>query len=361
MSAVLGLSYPGVAAAVDAEPSVCSMNAALFMPLSGGAATVGDDFRRAALMSYEKLSPEIQQRLKLIFEDTQLNAAVALSAYRSVTQRERVDVAVVSFAESVNAIAPIAEREKVPFIGCAPTRQFLRDRPFTFRHWTDPESMAPLLLSEIQRQGRGDLALVYLDHPAMTEYGIYFERYARERGVQFSMVSSVLPSDADFRALATKIVVKKPSGVVYFLLPPQTSQFTKQYRSIDKSTPMFSFINTESEGEVRAAAGAMEGVVYVGPKFSDEFIQEFKRRHQGGFPEICSGNFYDIVQMLAEALRVGACSGDKLREFLANLRSFRGVAGEYGVSAEREFKLNLELRTVRDGTFTRYEPTTNGN
>lgn len=61
------------------------------------------------------------------------------------------------------------------------------------------------------------------------------------------------------------------------------------------------------------------------------------------------------------ALRVGACSGDKLRDFLANLRSFRGVAGDYGVSAEREFKLNLELRTVRDGTFTRYEPTTNVN
>ncbi|MEN9846100.1 MAG: hypothetical protein RIS36_1247 [Pseudomonadota bacterium] len=357
MYAALGLSQPVVATAVDAEPSNCTMKVALFMPLSGAAATVGDDFRRAALMSYQTLSPEIQRRLKLIFEDTRLDATVALSAYRSVTNRERIDAAVVSFAESAAAIAPIADRERIPFIGCAPTRQFLRDRPFTFRHWTDAESMTPVLLEEIQRHGTNNLALVYSEHPAMTEFGTYFERYARERGLQFSMVSSVLPSDADFRALAAKMVAKRSGGVVYFLLPPQTSQFTRQYRSIDKSASMFSFVNTESEGEVRAAGGAMEGIVYVGPKFSEEFIREFKSQHQGGFPEICSGNFYDIVQMFAEALRVDACSGDKLREFLANLRTFHGVSGDYGVSDEREFKLNLELRTVRDGTFVRYHPT----
>jgi hypothetical protein len=101
----------------------------------------------------------------------------------------------------------------------------------------------------------------------------------------------------------------------------------------------------------------MEGVIYVGPKFSDAFIQEFKDRHQGGFPEICSGNFYDIVQMLGAAVRSGACSGDTLRAYLASLGSFEGVAGSYGVSASREFTLNLELRTVRNGTFVPYRPT----
>jgi hypothetical protein len=92
----------------------------------------------------------------------------------------------------------------------------------------------------------------------------------------------------------------------------------------------------------------------VGPKFSDNFIQEFKERHQGGYPEICSGNFYDIVQMLGQAAAAGSCSGESLRAFIQGLKSFNGVAGSYGISDTREFKLNLELRTVRDGTFVKY-------
>lgn len=354
--ALLIILLPCVATPLQAAPTDCTITAGLFMPLSGPAATVGDDFRRAALMSHEKLPEEARKRVRLLFEDTQLNASVAVSAHRSLALREHIDALVVSFAESVQALAPIADRSKTPLIGCAPTRNFLRGRPFTFRHWTDPESMSPLLVDELLRQGKRELGLVYSEHPAMTDFAAYFQKYASSRGVQFTMVSSVLPSDTDFRGIATQIAAKKPHGVVYFLLPPQPSQFAKQYRALDSATQLYSFINTESEGEVLAARGALEGVIYVGPTFTERFIKEFKERHQGSYPEICSGNFYDIVQMLGQAALAGKCSGEGLREFISGLKSFEGVAGSYGITPEREFTLTVELRTVRGGTFVKYRP-----
>jgi hypothetical protein len=66
--------------------------------------------------------------------------------------------------------------------------------------------------------------------------------------------------------------------------------------------------------------------------------------------------FFDIVQMIGQAASAGKCSGDGLRNFIASLQKFRGFAGEYGVSPEREFKLNVELRTVKNGTFTKALP-----
>lgn len=341
---------------VRASPNECTITAGLFMPLSGPAASVGDDFRRAALMLHEKLPEAARKRVRLLFEDTQLNAAVAVIAYRSLTLRENPDVLIVSFAESVQALAPLADRSRTPLIGCAPTRDFLRGRPFTFRHWTDPESMSPLLVDEVLRQGKRELGLVYSEHPAMADFASFFQKYASSRGLQFTMVSSVLPSDTDFRGIATQIAAKKPHGVVYFLLPPQPSQFAKQYRALDPTTQLYAFINTESENEVESASGALEGVIYVGPKFTESFIQEFKDRHQGSYPEICSGNFFDIVQMLGQAALAGKCSGDSLRDFIGALDSFEGVAGRYGISASREFTLNVELRTVRRGTFVKYRP-----
>ena len=307
-------------------------------------------------MSHDRLPESVRGRVKLLFEDTQLNATVAVNAYRSLTLRTSPDALVVAFSESVHALAPMANRSKTPLIGCAPTREFLRDRPFTFRHWTDPESMSPLLVDEILRQGKRELGLVFSEHPAMADYARYFEGYAKSRGVEFTMIASVLPNDTDFRSIATQIASKKPHGVVYFLLPPQPSQFAKQFRALDSATPLFAFINTESEGEVAAASGALEGVVYVGPTFSETFIQEFKARHQGSYPEICSGNFYDIVQMLGQAAVANKCSAESLREFISGLRMFDGVAGKYGITAAREFALNVELRTVRSGTFAKYTP-----
>jgi ABC-type branched-subunit amino acid transport system substrate-binding protein len=304
-------------------------------------------------MSHEKLPSPIKSKVKLIFEDTQLNATVAVNAYRSLSLRDKPSVIVTSFAESTNAIAPLADRAKIPFIGCSPTRDFLHGHPFTFRHWTDPESMSPLLVDEIVRLGKRKISVVFSEHPAMTEFAKYFQAYATPRGITFTSVSSLLPGDTDFRAISTQIISKKPDGVVYFLLPPQPSQFAKQLRALDPHVPLFSFVNTESEGEVAASAGAMEGVIYVGPRFSADFIEEFRARHNGGYPEICSGNFYDIIQMLGLAVRAGKCSREELREFIAGLTTFSGVAGDYGVSNEREFKLSVELRTIQRGTFVR--------
>jgi len=336
------------------SPAPCSMTAAIFLPLSGAAATLGEDFRLAAELSYKRLPEEARQRLKIVYEDTQMNAAVAISAHRSLVSRVQPDVMLVAFSESVHALAPLAEKAETPLIGCAPTREYLTGRRFVFRHWVDAELMSPVLLGELQRQGRKRLGLVYSEHPAQEEFARYFQSYAKERGIEFVMVSSVLPNETDFRGIAAQIARKQPDGVVYFLLPPQPSPFAKQYRVLDRTTPMFAFINTESENEVRAAQGALEGVVYVGPQFTEAFVQDFSKQFGDNYPEICSGNFYDMVQMLGQAVLQNRCSGDSLRGFVAGLTSFTGAGGTYGISPQREFRMPVELRTVRNGKFAKY-------
>jgi branched-chain amino acid transport system substrate-binding protein len=349
--------------AARADSGQCTITAGLFMPLSGAAATVGDDFRKAAILSHEKLPPEVRDRVKLVFEDTQMNATVAVGAYRALSTRQKLNAVVVAFAESSNALAPIVNKAGIPFIGCAPTHTFFKDRPFAFRHWTDAEHMSPPIVDELLRQERRVVGLVHSEHPAMSEFADYFKRYAESRGITFANVESILPSDTDFRGIAARTSSKKPDAVVYFLLPPQPSQFAKQYRVIDSQTPMFAFVNTESENEVEAAQGALEGVIYAAPRFIPSFVEDFSARYAGSYPEIYSGSFYDIIQMFGQAAQHGKCSPLELRDFLAGLKSFSGVAGEYGVTDGRDFQLQVELRTVKGGKFilkTAVEEANNG-
>jgi branched-chain amino acid transport system substrate-binding protein len=335
-----------------ADDSACTITAGMFMPLSGAAATMGDDFRKAATLSGDMLPPEVRSRVHLVFEDTQMNPATAVSAYRALATRVKLNAVVVAFAESSNALAPIVNKAEVPFIGCAPTREFFKDRSFAFRHWTDAEHMSPPVVDELLKEGKRVVGLAFSEHPAMTDFAHYFKKYAESRGITFSSVESFLPSETDFKGISARISSKKPDAVVFFLLPPQPSQFAKQYRVIDSRTPFFSFVNTESENEVEAAQGALDGVVYAAPRFIPSFVQDFSARYGGSYPENCSGSFYDIVQILGQAALHGKCAPADLRDFLAGLKSFSGVAGTYGVTDDRDFQLSVELRTVKNGKFT---------
>ncbi|MFN4894242.1 MAG: hypothetical protein ACK5GN_11880 [Pseudomonadota bacterium] len=95
-------------------------------------------------------------------------------------------------------------------------------------------------------------------------------------------------------------------------------------------------------------------MVYVGPHFTESFVRDFSEQYGGNYPEICSGNFYDMVQMLGQAVLQNRCNGDSLRGFVAGLTSFTGAGGTYGISPQREFRMPVELRTVSNGTFAKY-------
>jgi len=102
---------------------------------------------------------------------------------------------------------------------------------------------------------------------------------------------------------------------------------------------------------VRAAHGAMEGVIYPAPSFSDEFIKRYEGRFNGEYPELISGNVYDFVQMIAASVARNRCSREEIRDDLENLKHFDGVLGHYGINDTHEFRFDVKLKQIRNGRF----------
>lgn len=70
--------------------------------------------------------------------------------------------------------------------------------------------------------------------------------------------------------------------------------------------------------------------------------------NKGDYPEGLSGSFYDLVLLLGKAVSNNTCSGENLRDYLAGVKSFTGIAGTYGVNTNREFEIPVELRTIQN-------------
>jgi ABC-type branched-subunit amino acid transport system substrate-binding protein len=335
---------------VQAEPSLCKVRIGAMLPLTGPASLIGERAYQAATLAREELPDELKSRIEILYEDTQMQPAAGLNAARRLISDPTM-VALTGFgSETVSAISTSVEKSEIPGIFVTPDYRPIQGTRFLFRHWVDGKDMLPVLIPELRKRNINSVALVYSENPAMSGFGSLAESELPNQGFKLSYHYSVLPTETDFRTIASSIRKNKPDGVLFFFLPPQPSMFMKQFRLSNPHTPVFSFVNTENSHEVKAAAGALEGVIYPGPVFTEAFISKFENRF-GEFPEFASGNIYDIVKMYALAVQSNACTRSQFRDFIASITNFEGALGHYGITNGNDFRFPVKLKQIKNGRF----------
>ena len=118
--------------------------------------------------------------------------------------------------------------------------------------------------------------------------------------------------------------------------------------------PMFGFSSIETMNEVKAAAGAMDGIIYTAPKLNKEFIKRFQDRFDA-FPEIATANVYDMVKIWGQAVKAGATDTKGIAAAIRKLRDFQGVMGTYSITENNDFSLKADLKKVKRGSFRKID------
>ncbi len=339
------LVFPGQVAA-----EACRMKIGAMFPLTGPASLIGERSQQAAQLALEELPPELRERITILYEDTEMKAAVGFRAAQSLLRDPEVTALTGFGSEMVTAISALVETKRVPGIYVTPDRRPIIGKQQLFRHWVDGKDMLEAILPEMRKRGVRKIALVYSEIPAMTRFGEELRSSVDKLDLTIAYQSNVLPSETDLRSLAQAAVAQNPDAIFFFLLPPQTSIFMKQLRSLNRDLPVFTYINVENSHEVEAAQGALEGVIYSGPVFEDPFVSRFIARFHE-YPEFASGNIYDIVRIYAAALASGACTRKEFRTYISALKSFSGVLGEYGVEDGNDFRFPVRAKVIEEGSF----------
>lgn len=302
------------------------------LPLSGVSSDYGTSIVNSIQLAIED-HPELFKSIKFITEDAGYDSAKAVTAFNKLVDSDRVDLIYTWGVNFCKAVSPLAERRKIPSIGQCIDPGSSRGRDFFVRFMNKSDEYLDLQAEYLLTRSLKKLAIVLTENPYQEEMLGALKRHLRP-GQSVEVIQSYLPSSTDLRDGVLKLRSGSFDAVGVFLSPGQISNFFRLLREQRVDMPAFGTNFFESQSEVDAANGAMNGAVFVNNSYSAEYFDRYEARFgkatQPGFGALA----YEFAMFVARTVRVpesSKLSGIAILDSLRRLTSWTPgyAAGPY--------------------------------
>jgi branched-chain amino acid transport system substrate-binding protein len=138
--------------------------------------------------------------------------------------------------------------------------------------------------------------------------------------------------ETDFRGLIARAKSFNPDAIlVYGHGTPDEGVIMKQIRELGINTPIYGACACLTVKSYRESAGkAAEGVIFSGFKYDRQAAKPLidpYRAKMGFDPDYASLEVYDMVNMIAQAIKKHGYTGEGIRQGLSEIHGFRSIGG----------------------------------
>lgn len=321
------------------------VNIGLILPLSGKASEVGEAMKNGAEMAYASLSDELHSSLKLIYEDDALIPKQTISAFRKLSSQYTISAIINAGSGPGSALAPIAEKMKIPVIAVATDMNVSKDRDYIMNMVTTPAQMAETMHAEAIRRGYKNIASV----TTANEWGNAVKEAFDKSNTTLKVIldEEFLPTDRDFKPVISRIKgLKNLDAVLVLLYIEQAGLFAKQSATYQLSLPLFNSEMFEDAGEQKTSGGTLKGHWYVNPTDDPEFVKKYNETYPGA--SFYAANYaYDSILLIAEAIKNGQTDAEGINKYLHNFKNFSGSMGTYSADGTGAFTIPAAVKIVK--------------
>ena len=333
-------------------------------PLTGPLAEYGVATRNGIALAKDAM-PEQFKDIEFIYEDSAYDPKTALAAFNKLRTLDNVSLVVDWGAQTSQAIAPVAERSKFPFISMSIEPAVSAGRQYVVRFHSDANQYARTIVDYLVAHKVQKIALVKSEI-------VYFNkilaglRQQLPKSVTLDVIAELSPSQTDFKVEISKIRAQSYDMVGVFLVAGQISQFYKQMHAQRVSLPTFGSDFFDSPSEIAAANNLMEGAVFPEYGFTESFRVEYEKHVKNASQLPYAALAYDFAVHIAKALAKSDrdASGILLVDAFTNLSKNRGVTGDYvfenTAEGGKSFKFPFVLRQIRNGEVRMVEQRSGG-
>jgi len=303
------------------------LNIGVIAPLSGGIADYGTAFKNGVnLAQREKLNSSC----KFVFEDSKYDPKIAVSAFRKIVQHDDARILYNFGGPTTEALAPLAESNKVVLFTSETEPHFSKGRKYVLRFNSPSEAFGGALSAGLKRSGYKRIGLIRTENQYIN--GVYHAlKDTLPDSIHMSELAVVLPSQNDFSTIITKASVADYDAIGVFLLPGQISLFYRQLQKQKLSPPTFSLDFLESASEIEASGSTVSGVVFPANAVDDSFRIKYQQAIGNEAQIQYAGFGYDFAKLILERVCLEAKLPSTSDDILALLKnsSGQGVNGEF--------------------------------
>ncbi len=336
---VLLLFSSHVAAAEEAEFRI---GAAL--PLTGETATFGVDVKRGMELAVEDLAAK-GVRSRLFFEDTQLVPRLAVSAAQKLINQDKVQL-LVSMWDTAEAVAPIAERAKVPHISIRWNPRVAEEFAHTFTFESTYVTWIGETLDLVKRSGASRISV--MTDASGAGWVLAHENLlaqAKEKGLSVVTDVEVMAKDSEVNTAVTRLLSKPTDYIVLLQMGGLLRDVMGILQERHVTTPIIGYF--EGTEDLPFA----EGRPFIAQFESQPwFLEKFHQRYPGEVPMRAAFG-YDLVSVLGDLiLKLGRQPTEaEILQHYNTLRAFKGATGEISANDRRNIETKCVVKEIRNG------------
>jgi len=337
--------------------------------LTGSAADFGTNTARGLQVGAEWLNARKDMSgntVKLIVEDDGTDKGQALTLLNKFALRDNAAVIVGTSSSALSAsIAPRAEELKVPMITIAYSTAAVEGRQWVFKA-TDTIPHQFQAIANYTADVIKPKACVRVwgrDNEAYVQNSKIWGDTVTAKGVKILDDVTVLISDTDFTAAATRISSLKPDCLYLAISPEPAANFVLQLKSagLPATTKLIGGTTMGSRIFLGAAGTAAEGTYSLAeysPGGVNELGKKFEAAYQAKFREkpdtFAAAGFSEMLIIGAAIKQAGANpSRQAIRDAMAGLKDLETVIGKGRLSmVNRIAQYDMVVLTVKSGNLT---------
>jgi branched-chain amino acid transport system substrate-binding protein len=317
-----------------AAPSETVIGAAL--PMSGDVSYYGQDSRRGIDLALDEINGRggiNGSHVRVIYQDTQGQGALAVSAIRSLLDVQHV-LAVIGGGTSTEtlAMAPIAQREQhVLLTPVSSAAAISHAGDYVFRSVPSDGAQAADLAKWVLSKGYRRIALIYVNQSWGVGLETDFVARYKELGGQVVAMTSSDQGDVDFRTQIVTMRAAQPQAYVAIIYAREGGLLLRQARELGVKDQFFGADPWTKKEFVDSSGGAGNGVLFTTPAvFGGAEYQAFATKYRAKYhqePGIYEAHGYDCMMLLARAIQKAGSSPQAIRNALASTRNYMGATG----------------------------------
>ena len=358
MGALMG-PLPGLAA----EYTIASVK-----PLTGPLAFVGVPQENAVRMAVDELNASnylgAGNSIKLISNDDQNDRAQITTV---LTRSAKVDNALVVLGGANSAlmiaVAPILNELQIPMFSTAQTSAPLAVSKWYLKITTSSQgAVAPLAKYADEKLKFQRLAVIWgRDNDGHIGNMRIFRDYLVAKGKKLVSEETVLLTDTDFGALATKVAAANPDAVWLGANAAQAANIAIQLKQAGVS-PQVAFFGTAGLGVdyLKIGGRAVENT-YFSTDYNEQsttslntrFVENYKKRYNNVVPDNYAGIGYSETLLAARAIKESMPNPtrEKVLDAIMKMRDAEVLlgSGRWSLDQERVPRYDPPIMVVRGG------------